>query len=276
MLAEAVARTGRYPAAAGLLERCLELAPSFVEARFNYATVLDRCNRPVEALQQIGQLLATEPNNPHYRNLKGTALIAIGEYQQASELFAKLLAEYPAQARIWLNHGNVLKTTGHQDDAIRAYRRSLELKPGLGEAWWSLSNLKTYRFSPADVVAMQRDLTRTGGSDDDYWHLHFALGKAYEDATQYEQSFRHYAEANCQRRRATRYSAEHTTRLAERSRALYTSEFLHERAAAGCPPRPGIHRRLTACRLHPGRADSLESLAGRRHDGTHGHHVAGT
>ena len=91
MLAEVGARMGRYVESETLLLRCLELAPSFVEARANYATMLERTNRQAEALQQIEQLLASDPASRYYRILKAAALIGIGEYQQALELLETLL-----------------------------------------------------------------------------------------------------------------------------------------------------------------------------------------
>jgi predicted Zn-dependent protease len=127
MLAEVAARLGRYVDAENLLARCLELAPSFAAARTQYASLLNRQNRASEALQQIGPLLAAEPNNPHYRNLKATFLVGIGEYQQSIDLYRGILAEYPHQAKVWVTLGHVQKTAGHQEEAIRAYRRGLEL-----------------------------------------------------------------------------------------------------------------------------------------------------
>jgi tetratricopeptide (TPR) repeat protein len=235
MFAEVAARIGRYAEAETLLVRCLELAPGFAEARTHYATVLNRQNRPLEALEQVDRLLAADPNNPHCRNLKASILVAIGEYQQAIELFALLVAQYPRQAKVWLNYGHVLKTAGRQDDAIRAYRRCLELVPDLTEAWFTLANLKTFRFTPDDVALMKRVLARPEGSADDRMHLHFALGKACEDATDFEQSFQHYAHGNSLRRAQIPYRAEDTTTVVERSRALYTREFFSARAGAGSP-----------------------------------------
>jgi len=238
MLAEVAARQGRYREAETRLARCLELAPSFAEARANYAAVLNRRNCPVEALAQVDRLLAAEPANPNHRNLKAAVLVNIGEFQQAAQLYARLVAEYPTQPKVWLSYGNVLKTVGQQEEAIRAYRRALELDPTLSEAWWSLGNLKTYHFTSADIVAMQRELARTDGSDGadgKRLFLHFALGKAYEDAEQFEPSFRHYDQANQLRRAQIGYSAAATSRFVARSRSLYTREFLRERDRAGCP-----------------------------------------
>jgi tetratricopeptide (TPR) repeat protein len=232
MFAEVAARLGRYVDAENLLARCLELAPSFATARTQYATVLNRQNRASEALQQVEPLLAAEPNNPHYRNLKASFLVGIGEYQQSIELYQGILAEYPHQAKVWLMLGHVQKTAGRQEEAIAAYRRALELAPQLGDAYWSLANLKTFRFAARDIAAMHAALEPA--SVENQLHLHFALGKAYEDDAQYAASFQHYAAGNQLRRSQINYKAQENTNFVKRSRALYTQEFFAQRAGAGC------------------------------------------
>ncbi len=67
MLAEVAARLRRYGDAETLLERCLELAPSFTAARHNYAVVLHRQNKLIEALREVDTVLAAEPAQPGYR-----------------------------------------------------------------------------------------------------------------------------------------------------------------------------------------------------------------
>jgi hypothetical protein len=63
--------------------------------------------------------------------------------------------------------------------------------------------------------------------------LHFAVGKACEDAAEFERSFEHYAEGNRLRRSQIQYRAEETTRHVESSRGLFTREFLSARAGVG-------------------------------------------
>jgi predicted Zn-dependent protease len=92
MLAEVAARLRRFKDAETLLVRCLELAPSFSGARHNYAVVLHRQNRPVEALAEVEKLLAAEPHHPGYNNLKAAILVRIGEYQQSIEIYEAVLA----------------------------------------------------------------------------------------------------------------------------------------------------------------------------------------
>ena len=235
MLAEVAARLGRVADAEALLARCLELAPGFVAARNNYALVLHRQNKTVEALEEIDRLLAVEPRNPGARNLKAAALNRIGEYEQSLAIYEEVLAEYPQQAKVWMSYGHALKTAGRQPESVDAYRRTIELSPRLGEAYWSLANLKTFRFTPADIAAMLGQLAQTNLSAEDRYHFHFALGKALEDARDFAGSFAHYAEGNRLRHAAIHYDADRTSASVRRSRALFTPDFLAERAGAGAP-----------------------------------------
>ncbi len=204
MLAEVAARLARIVDAEQLLERCLELAPSFNAARHNYALILYRRDRPADALQELQRLLKDEPRNPAYLNSLAVVLARIGDYRESIETYAQVLAQNPNNAKIWLSYGHALSAAGRVQDAIAAYRRSIRVAPNLGEAYWSLANLKTFRFSAEELQAMRSRLERTDLSDEDRFHFHFALGKALEDARDYAASFEHYAEGN-RRRRAGDY-----------------------------------------------------------------------
>jgi tetratricopeptide (TPR) repeat protein len=233
MLAELAARLGRYGDAQNLLVRCLELAPGFRAARHNLAFVLHRAGDSAGALREINSLLASDANNPGYRSLKAAVLARIGELEQSLNLYADLLAQYSDNARAWMSYGHALKTAGRQTDAIQAYRRCIALQPGLGEAWWSLANLKTVRFTDADITQMRAQLEGIGLSPEDLFHFDFALGKALEDAAQYAVSFRHYARGNARRRKLIHYSADETHRQVERAKALFTTDFFAQRRGLG-------------------------------------------
>jgi predicted Zn-dependent protease len=240
MLAEVAARLLRYSDSQRLLERCLELAPSFDAARHNYATVLNRQGRSAEALAQCVRLLAKEPHNPGYRSLHAGISANLGDYTQAITAYESVLREYPQQPKLWMSYGHALRTTGKVPESIAAYRRALSLESTLGEAWWSLANLKTFRFSEADVSAMRRALARTELAEEDRLHFEFALGKALEDAASYEQSFAHYAAGNALRRSQHGYDPEENSRFVSRSKQLLTREFFAARAGAGADARDPI------------------------------------
>jgi tetratricopeptide (TPR) repeat protein len=233
MLAEVAARLERYGDAANLLARALELAPAFRPARHNYATVLHRMNRHEESLEQAELLLADDPRDLGARNLKAAALCGIGRYEQAISLYAGVLEDVPHQPRLWLNYGHALKTVGRREECIAAYRRALEYEPGLGVAWFSLANLKTFRFTAQEIAAMRGQLARTDIGGDDRLHLEFALGKALEDCAEYGDSFAHYAAGNALRRATIEHSPHRMSARVQRSKALLTSEFFAARAGFG-------------------------------------------
>ena len=233
MLAEVAARIGRHEDAENLLARCLELAPGFDAARQNYALVLHRGNKPLEALAQVDALLAIDPAHPGYRNLKAVILSRIGDYEPAIALYAGILDQYPVNAKIWLSYGHTLKTAGQSEPAIAAYRRCITLDPGFGEAYWSLANLKTFRFSADDLAAMRKQLTRTDLDDEARYHFDFAIGKALEDAKEYAPSFEHYQRGNALRRANAPYQADDMSARVARAKQLFTREFFAERAGLG-------------------------------------------
>jgi tetratricopeptide (TPR) repeat protein len=233
MLAEVAARLHRYPDAEVLLERALELAPSFMPARHNYAVILHRQRKPGPAWTQIQKLTEADPLNPSYRTLKAAIASSIGDYDTALDVYAGVLADYPNNARVWMSYGHALKTTKRQSECVQTYRKSIELAPHLGEAYWSLANLKTFRFTPADIEAMQTQLAKGKLTDDDRLQFHFALGKAFEDAGQFAESFEHYAEGNRLRRAGIGYDADWNTEQMRRAKALFTPEFFTARAGQG-------------------------------------------
>ena len=234
MLAEVGARLGRYEDAEKLVARAVSLAPGFDAARANYATILHRQSKSAEALEQVELLLEKDPRNPAYRNLQAAVLARLGETgRRAIEAYESVLCAHPKQPKAWMSLGHTLKTAGRQKDAVEAYRKSIGLLPGLGEAYWSLANLKTFRFSPEDIAAMQAELARDTLTEEDRYHLHFALGKALEDTEDFARSFEQYDKGNALRRQSLDYRADEISTMVRRQRAFFTADCLNARAGMG-------------------------------------------
>ena len=233
MLAEVAVRCGENESAEQLLLRALELAPSFTSARYNYAVLLHRRNDSSAALIEVEQLLEVEPRSPSYRNLAAVILSRIGEYERSSEIYSKLLKEYPGNAKVWLSYGHVLKTEGRQQDCIDAYRKSIALDATFGEAYWSLANLKTFRFEDTDLSAMQKQLKSEAPDDSNRLQLHFALGKALEDSGDYALSFEQYAQGNELENKNSNYDANMNTARANRLQTTFSREFFTQRSGFG-------------------------------------------
>jgi tetratricopeptide (TPR) repeat protein len=235
LLADAVARQGRDSETETLLARCLELDPSHDGARFSYATILFRLQKGVEAVVQIEDLFVRNPRDPAYRNLMAACLALVGDYERAIKLYEGLLVDYGRQPKIWLNYGHALRTIGRYQDTVAAFRRCIVLAPGLGEAYWSLANLKTASFSPAEETAMAAQLERSDLAGEDRLHLHYALGKALEDRGDHAAAFQHYARGAQLRRVELNYDADEMTASVRRAKALFTRAFFEARAGSGSP-----------------------------------------
>ncbi|MEZ5922408.1 MAG: sulfotransferase, partial [Parvularculaceae bacterium] len=240
MLAELAARIGRYSDSETLLERCVELAPDFHAARHNLAIVQLRQGKADEAISEAETLLKAQPKDPGYRTLYCAALARLGDYDKAIPQYRSLLEDFPNQPKTWLSFGHALKTVGVQGGAINAYRQSIQLQPSLGEAYWSLANLKTFRFVDSDINEMTRQIARNDLNDDDRLHLHFALGKALEDRGEFERSFKHYDEGNRLRTDQTRYDDTDLPERRQRIEETFTRYFLQSRRGAGCQARDPI------------------------------------
>jgi hypothetical protein len=87
---------------------------------------------------------------------------------------------------------------------------------------------------------MERQLARPELVDEHRLHLEFAVGKAREDAAEYETSFRHYVAGNAIRRTQLRYDAEITSARVRHIRHHYSHDFFTQREGGGDSARDPI------------------------------------
>jgi len=208
LLSRIEAERGVPDEAQRLLERALALAPDNHAARFEYAQVLIRRHLYLEARGQIERLLDLEPGNRNYHTLHALTLVGLGEHERALQLYRDLLSGAAQPAEIHLSIAHSLKTLGRTEAAVAEYRAAAAASPGYGEAYWSLANLKTYRFTDAELCEMRTMEAASASTVADRYHLCFALGKALEDREEYAPSFEYYSRGNALKRAASGYRAE--------------------------------------------------------------------
>ena len=238
MLAELAGRVGRWRDAEHLLRRAVELAPGWTAAKSNLALVLGRMGRPAEAMSLLDDVFEQEPDELGHWNLKAATLGRLGDFEQAVELYEGVLSRSPKQPGVWLSYGHMLKTIGRQAEGVAAYRQAIALKPVLGEAWWSLANLKTMKFDEADLVAMEEALKSPDISDEDRFHLDFAIGKALHDAGRADEAFAHYAAANALRLQSQPYRPDEVSSTVDRCIAQFTVDAFGGPAGGCADPDP--------------------------------------
>ncbi len=191
-----------------LLEGVLDVAPDYAAARFEYAQVLSKRQLHQLAQEQVEKLLAKEPGNRNYRTLHAMTCIGLGQNERAVEMYRALLADAPRPAELHLSIAHSLKTLGQRDAAVEEYRKAATVREGYGEAYWSLANLKTYRFDDRELASMRGAEAAADTALADRYHLCFALGKALEDRGEYAESFAYYARGNELKHSESHYRAE--------------------------------------------------------------------
>lgn len=179
-----------------LLESCLEFAPQNQKARFDYANLLLKMQRFGDAYKQSELLVQSAPDDPRYLSLLANAASGIGQHREAIEIYERVLRQSPKQTQLLVMRGHAQKTIGELQAAIASYHQAFRVKPDHGDAFWSLANTKTYRFSDAEVRHMMTYESNEQTSKEDRIHLCFALGKAFEDQGVYDRSFEFYQRGN--------------------------------------------------------------------------------
>jgi tetratricopeptide (TPR) repeat protein len=216
-----------------LLEGVLELAPDYHAARYDYARVLLDRHQHLRAREELKKLLEREPENPRYLTTYATACVGLGEHEKALGLYRGILAATPQAADIHLSIAHSLKTLGRLEESIKAYRAAAAARPNFGDAYWSLANLKTYRFTDVEMASMRAHESAPTTALVDRYHLCFALGKAFEDRGEYEESFRHYERGNALKKSESLYRPEPIERNTRLQEEICTREFFASRAGMG-------------------------------------------
>jgi tetratricopeptide (TPR) repeat protein len=205
-----------YDDAEFLLESCVELQPDYWPARLDYIKVLHRRQKFEKALEQARILRDSNRDNRLYELTLANENVAVGNFDEALDVYDRVISEHPDFDQVHLSRGHALKTIGRLDEGVESYRDAYRARPDYGDAFWSLANLKTYRFTETEIAHMRDYVERPETSDTDRFHFCFALGKAYEDRNEFVESFSWYERGNVLRLAGVRYDPDR----AEQSMAL--------------------------------------------------------
>ena len=234
LLADLGVKSGVLDDAEFILESAVEFEPHNLLARHDYMTVLYRRQKYEESLEQARILRKADPDNLDYKISYANQAVAVGDYDSALQIYTDAIALRPNSAELHLVHGHALKTIGQLDDAIDAYRHTYRSRPSFGDAYWSLANLKTYRFSDEEVSSMREMEESPWTEVEDRAHFCFALGKHYEDAQDFAESAGYYEQGNSLRKSQLRYDSAHMTERLNLQKEQCTEAMFAAKSGYGC------------------------------------------
>ena len=219
-----------------LLVRITEIAPGFVAAWHDLGSVLKELNRYEEAVSVLSHAVSLAPNNAVTHYFLGAALAMAAKPEEAIEAYQRAVTLDPELTGALIGLGHVLKTVGDQAGGIEAYRRAIALRPNFGETYYSLANLKTFKFNDQEIEDMVQRVGNEKLPVDCQVHFAFTLGKAFEDKKDYQQAFDYYALANQKHRETIAYDPVQTEIAHQKMRDVFSKDYFEQHRARelGC------------------------------------------
>ena len=208
LLAEIANRLGYFDDAEFLLEKAVEFKPNDGDLRLKYAGILRKKQKFSKTIEQVDILCNQYPDNLNYQAQKASEIMQNGGHEEAISLLNDILDKNPYNFSVLTSRGHAQKTLGRTDQAIKSYQSAYKVKPDHGEAYFSLSNLKTYAFTKKELDEMRSQVMRVDLSLRDKAYFHFALAQGCEVNGEFEEAFHHLVRGNQIKRDQSQYSIE--------------------------------------------------------------------
>ncbi|MDB2660181.1 sulfotransferase [Luminiphilus sp.] len=234
LLAEVLTRKNILDEAQFLLETLVALQPKMIPARLQLFHVLMRRQRFHSAFDIAASLNKDAPTDTgEIKRAYAAAAFAVGNIEEAKDLYAQLANNAPADHLIPISQGHIFNAIGERENAVAAFQRCIALKPAHGDSYWSLANTKSYRFDDDEIASMQKIEESDALSTLDRVQICFALGKALEDKSLFDDAFSYYDRGNSLKLPTTHYDPVQLRKRVQAQIDVCTSELFESRQHVG-------------------------------------------
>jgi tetratricopeptide (TPR) repeat protein len=235
LLAQIALRAEHADDAEQMLQEAIRLAPDFHLAILDLGQLYKEQDRYEEAIACFDRVIALDPSLVQAHFMRAGTLARASFTPEAAAGYRRCLELRPRHAGALLGLGHVLKAIGDYDGAVASYDACIRITPDSGEIYWSLANLKTYRFDDATIAAMERHAESPELATQSRVNFLFALGKAYEDRGDFERAWDFYRRGNETQRAQVTYDPVQTEVMNDRILEVYSADLLESLAGAGDP-----------------------------------------
>jgi len=216
-----------------LLRRAAQIAPDFTAAWMTLGALLMDISRPVDAISAYAKATKLEPKNAEawagLGNANGRAMYP----ERAVAAFEKSLAIDDSRPGVLSAYAWELKTVGDQPAAVDAYRRAIKARPNFGPAYWSMANLKIFKFEDQEIDNMLEQVERGDLTDVEDIHFRFALGKAMEDRKDYDRAWHFYHTGNQRQRLTVEYEPVEFEKRQTAIKNVFDENLFRKRSGVG-------------------------------------------
>ena len=240
LLSDIAKKFGYYDDAEVLLENAVKFSPNDGDVRMKYALILRLKQKFAKTMEQVNILCEQFPENLSYQAQKASEIMQNGQHADAIDLFNNIIEKNPYNFSAYTSKGHAEKTLGRTEDAINSYKSSYKIKNDHGEAYFSLSNLKTYKFTSDEIKNMRTQLERLDLTLKDKAYFHFALAQACEAIEEYDEAFKNLEKGNKIKNEQSKYTIEKMDKELQAQIDVCNDNFFKNLGNGGCDSKDPI------------------------------------
>ena len=206
-----------------IYKKALELNPWNVRIHFNLSATLNDLNKLDEAEASYKKTIELKPNYAEAYNGLARVYISSLKFEEAETSYQKALEFKPNYAEAYNGLGGLYVDLGKFKEAETSYKKSIELKSDYTSSYRILANLKKLSKEDDLFITMQNLYSNKNLNNKKRIQLCFALAKIYEDISQFDESFRYYAEGNELQRKLLNYNMDYDNQTFDQLKKAHPS-----------------------------------------------------
>lgn len=222
------------PDAEALLRRASQVAPDYLEVSLLLGSTLLERGKYLDAIPVFTKTTQLAPTMAETWAGLAHAHARSSHPEEAAEAYGRAVEINPDAPVLQMGYAHALKTVGDQPGSLKAYRAAIKAKPSFGEVYWSMANLKIFKFEDEEVAAMETQINEGDLSESEEVHFRFALGKAWEDKQDYDKAWHYYDTGNKLQRMQVDHDPLEMEIKQDSIIEIFDREFLEKSQGNGC------------------------------------------
>ncbi|MDA9615874.1 sulfotransferase [Candidatus Pelagibacter sp.] len=211
---------GKSGEAKKLLIKVLSREPKNIDALNNIGLASVDCGEDIEAEKYYNRALEINSNFVGVLVNLGNLKIKQNKNEEAKELFIKAIKINNKITPPKIALAGYYEQSGNFEEAKNLYKEIQKDDPSYTVADKSLSLIHKYKIGDSHLKTMEEKLTNDI-DDDSAQRLNFALGKAYEDIGDYENSFKFIRDGNKLYKKNTSYNVHNEIRYLKKIKKFF-------------------------------------------------------
>ena len=194
-------------------QKAIDIEPNNVAAINNLANSFKSMTRLDAAEELYLKALKIDSNYIHALNNYGNLKQQLGDFDGSISLYLKALNLKPNQTNILISLASVYQEAGNFDKSKEIAKRILKIDPKNTSSHKLICGMTDYKKEKKHIKEMKDLFEDKNLNNEQLIDLSFALGKAYEDIEDYNESYKYLENGNKLKKIKTNYQINNDVKL---------------------------------------------------------------